>query len=383
MEEVTPSPPRTPWVDPRTVAVVATGVVFMAFLLVGASVQTLNVAFGIWFTEIFVFFGLGWYVLRITERDPVRYTGLSSPRLAPAAFGFILGAVNFFAVVAPVQFVSQSLLPKSWQQIYDMSAIFRGQTPVELALIIASVGLGAPVCEEFFFRGVLFQGLKAPGGRSQQAIVISAVVFSLFHLDPVGFLARLELGVLFGWLMLRTGSLWPGILAHAANNIVSTALFFVAKDIESPQQAPTSQELLALLMIALVGNAALWGLLAGAHRFPNLLGGPPRPDVLEAPEGPVRLEPLPRLLRLASPWVFAAALSLGTYVVLDTRGIQLSVLDQNYRLAPVPKDAPDALQAEREALYQLRIRARRGEVPIEEYAKERARQSRQKRLDVP
>ncbi|HEX8435173.1 MAG TPA: type II CAAX endopeptidase family protein [Archangium sp.] len=363
-------------------AVVATGVVFMAFLVVGLAVQPFNVAFGIWFTEIFVFFGLGWYVLRITEREPVRYTGLSVPSLAPAAFGFILGVVNFFAIVAPVQYVSQSVLPKSWQQIYDMASIFRGQTPVELALIVASVSLGAPVCEEFFFRGILFQGLKAPGGRSHHALVISAVVFSLFHLDPVGFLARMELGLLFGWLLLRTGSLWPGILAHAANNIVSTVLFFVAKDIESPQ-TPSSRELLALLMIALVGNGVLWGLLAGARHFPNLLGGPPRPEVLEAPEGPVRVEPLPNLLRRATPWMFAAALSLGAYVLLDTRGIQLSKIDQQYQLSPVPKDAPDALHAEREALYQLRLRARRGEVPIEAYVQERARQSRQKRRDVP
>jgi membrane protease YdiL (CAAX protease family) len=364
------------------VALVATAIVFTTFVVVGSSVQLLNVAFGIWFTEIFVFFGLGWYVLRITGRDPVRYTGLSFPSLAPAAFGFILGVVNFFAIVAPVQYISQSLLPKSWQQFYDMSSIFHGQTPVELALIVASVSLGAPVCEEFFFRGILFQGLKAPGGRPQSALVISAVVFSLFHLDPVGFLARVELGVLFGWLLLRTGSLWPGILAHAANNIVSTVLFFVAKDVDAPQE-PSSKELLSFLMIALVGNAALWGVLAGANRFPSLLGGPPRPEAQESPEGPVRVEPLPRLLQRATPWVFAAALSLGAYVALDTRGIQLSVIDQKYRLSPVPRDAPDALQAEREALYQLRLRARRGEVPLEEYAQERARQSGQKRLDVP
>ncbi len=382
MEDVTPSPPRTPWVDPRTVAIVATAVVFTAFVFAGLSVQPLNVAFGIWFTEIFVFFGLGWYVLRITGRHPARYTGLSSPSLASAAFGFVLGVVNFFAIVAPVQFISQSVLPKSWQQIYDMASIFQGQTPVELALIVASVSIGAPVCEEFFFRGILFQGLKAPGGPPQRALVLSAVVFSLFHLDPVGFLARVELGMLFGWLLLRTGSVWPGILAHAANNLVSTVLFFFSKDAE-PSQVPTSKELLAFLFIALVGNAALAAVLAGARRFPSLLGGPPRPEVQEAPEGPAQLEPFPLMLRRAVPWVLAAALSLGAYVALDSRGIQLSVIDQKYQLRPVPRDAPDALQAEREALRQLRIRARRGEVPIEAYAQERARQSRQKRLDVP
>ncbi|WP_395823456.1 type II CAAX prenyl endopeptidase Rce1 family protein [Archangium minus] len=383
MEEVSSSPPQPPspllW-DPRTVAVVATMAVFVAFLVSGLAVQPLNVAFGIWFTQIFVFFGVGWFVLRATGRDPVRYTGLSFPSLAPVAFGFAVGVVNFFAIVAPVQYVSQSLMPKSWREIYDVADIFRGQSPVEMALIVASVSLGAPVCEEFFFRGIFFQGLKAHGGRPLKTLVLSAVVFSAFHLDPVGFLARVELGVLFGWLLLRTGSLWPSILAHAANNLVSTVLFFSAKYLESPQEPTSQQEAMTLLIFALVGCGTLWALLSATRRFPVLLGGPPRPaELVEAPEPPVRLEPLPRLLRLAIPWMLAAALSLGTYVALDPLGVQLSQIDLRYPLTPVPEDAPDALHAEREALFELRVRARRGEIPLGEYVQERARQSSQPR----
>ncbi|HYO73121.1 MAG TPA: CPBP family intramembrane glutamate endopeptidase, partial [Archangium sp.] len=146
MEEVSPSPPTpSPHLrDPRTVAVLAAAAVFVAFLASGLLVQTLNVAFGIWFTQIFVFLGLGWLVLRATGREPVRYTGLAFPGLTPVAIGFILGVANFFAIVAPIQYVSQSLLPESWREIYNVADIFRGQSPVELALIVASVSLGAP-----------------------------------------------------------------------------------------------------------------------------------------------------------------------------------------------------------------------------------------------
>ncbi|HSP79048.1 MAG TPA: CPBP family intramembrane glutamate endopeptidase, partial [Myxococcaceae bacterium] len=153
MEESTPSPsqlPSSPPLDPRAVAVVATMIVFVLFLATGLLVQPLNTAFGIWFTQLFVFLGFGWFVLRATGREPVRYTGLAFPGMGPAAFGFVLGVVNFFAIVVPVQYASQALLPESWQEIYDMTQLFRGQTPVELGLIIAGVGLAAPVCEEFF-----------------------------------------------------------------------------------------------------------------------------------------------------------------------------------------------------------------------------------------
>jgi len=384
VEDVSPNPPRPPsstGLEPRTVAVLATMAVFLAFLVAGLMVQPLNVAFGIWFTEIFVFLGLGWFVLRATGRNPGRYTGLASPALAPAVFGFLLGTVNFFAVVAPIQYLSQLMMPKAWRELYNMAGIFQGQTQVELALIVLSVSIAAPVCEEFFFRGILLRGLKLPRftheDASRRAILVSAIIFSAFHLDPVGFLARVELGMVFGWLFVRTGSLWPGIMAHAANNLVSTVLFFAAKQFESPREPTTQEQLQGLLVFVVLGSGALMGLLAATQRFPNLLGGPERPE--QAPEGPVYLEPLTKLARMALPWMFAATLSLGGYVALDPRGIQLSGYDRRYPLTPVPEDAPDALHAEREALYQLRIRARRGEVPIEEYVQERVRQSKQRK----
>lgn len=363
-------------------AVVAAAAVFVAFLASGLLVQTLNVAFGIWFTQVFVFLGLGWLVLRATGRDPVRYTGLAFPGLAPVAFGFVLGVANFFAIVAPVQYVAQSLLPPAWREIYDVADIFRGQSPLELAFIMASVTVAAPVCEEFFFRGVFFQGLRAHGGHAMRAVVFSAVVFSMFHLDPVGFFARVELGVLFGWLLVRTGSLWPAILAHTANNLVSTVLFFVARYFESPEQPASREQAKGIFMLVLLGGAVLWALLAATRHFPSLLGPARPPEVLEAPEAPVVLEPAPRLLRLAVPWMLAAALSLGAYRALDPLGIQLSKIDARYPLQSVPEEAPDVLHAEREALFELRVRARRGEIPLEEYAQERVRQSKQKRTDV-
>ena len=386
MEDVSSSPPPTPpplLLDPRTVAVIAAAAVFVAFLLSGLLVQSLNVAFGIWFTQIFVFLGVGWFVLRATGREPVRYTGLSFPGLAPVAFGFALGVANFFAIIAPIQYAAQSLLPESWREIYDVADIFRGQSSVEMAFIVASVTVAAPVCEEFFFRGVFFQGLRAHGGPAMRALLFSAVVFSAFHLDPVGFFARVELGVLFGWLLVRTGSLWPAILAHTANNLVSTVLFLVARYFESPEEAASQpEEPRAIVMIMLLGGTVLYGLLAAARRFPSLLGPLRPPEVLEAPESPVSLVPGPQLLRLALPWLLAAALSLGVYRAIDPIGIQLSRIDQNYPLQSVPKDAPDVLHAEREALFELRVRARRGEIPLGEYAQERARQSnKQKRTN--
>ncbi|ATB38736.1 CAAX amino terminal protease family protein [Cystobacter fuscus] len=379
MEDVNPNPAPPSGsrpLDPLGVAVAATLAVFLAFLLV-SPVQVLNLALGVWFTQLFVFLGGGWLVLSATGRAPARYTGLSAWSAGPAAFGFVLGVANFFGIIAPVQYLAQLVLPGSWND-YDVSGIFLGQSPVELAFIVAGLGIGAPLCEEFFFRGVFFRGLLARGGPPWRALFFSAALFSAFHLDRMGFVSRLELGLVFGWLLWRTGSLWPGILAHAANNLVSTALFFGARHLESARTPSPGDEGRMVVLLALGGCAVLLGLLSAARRFPGLLGGPLRPlEEREAPEPPVHLEPPTRLLRRAFPWMTAATLVLGAYVVLDPVGIELSQVDLRYPLAPVPEDAPDALHAERNALYELRVRARRGETPVGEYTQERRRQSRQ------
>jgi uncharacterized protein len=377
VEDVSPPAPRPPGAGPLSpvgVAVAAAMAVFVLFV-VTSPVQLLNLAFGVWFSQLFVFLGGGWLLLRATGRAPARYTGLSRGTPALAAFGFAVGLANFVGLVAPLQYAAQKLLPPAWQD-YDVAGLFLGQSTGELVFIGLGVGLGAPLCEEFFFRGVFFQGLHARGGPPWRALVTSAVLFSAFHLDRMGFLARVELGLVFGWLLWRTGSLWPGVLAHAANNLVSLALFFGARHVSvQPPSSPRSEALAVALML-LVGCAVLAGLFALARRLPSLLG-PPRPvDAHEEPEPPVFLEPLTRLLWLVVPWMLAATLSLGAYVVLDPLGVQLSRIDWRYRLAPVPQGAPDVLHAERQALYELRVRAHQGEVPLGQYISERARQAR-------
>jgi uncharacterized protein len=70
-----------------------------------------------------------------------------------------------------------------------------------------------------------------------------------------------------------------------------------------------------------------------------------------------------------------ATLSLGLLVLVDARGIRLSLIDVRYRLPKLPKDAPDALQAERAHLQWLRDEVRSGRAPLESYEEERARQA--------
>ena len=137
--EPAPEPVESPALDPVLVTGIATALAFGTFL-VTSLVTLVNVAFGLWFTQVFAFIGVGWYVLRATGRGPLGSTGLGAPRWAPMAFGLVVGVANLLAVAVPLQYLSRALMPVSWREIYNVEEIFRGQPPLETALIVVGVG---------------------------------------------------------------------------------------------------------------------------------------------------------------------------------------------------------------------------------------------------
>ncbi|MCW7538022.1 CPBP family intramembrane metalloprotease [Aquabacterium sp. A7-Y] len=104
----------------------------------------------------------------------------------------------------------------------------------------------APVLEEMLFRGVILRSfLKryTPG----VAIVHSAAIFGLAHLNVYQFAAGLIGGVALGWIYERTRSLWPCIALHAAYNVSVTLLAQSGIGSEADAPASTSFAWVALL----------------------------------------------------------------------------------------------------------------------------------------
>lgn len=75
----------------------------------------------------------------------------------------------------------------------------------------------APLTEELVFRGILVRGLAIRYG-ARRGIVFGALIFALAHLYPAKLPGVFAGGLMLGWLVLRTGSVWPGVFAHMLNN---------------------------------------------------------------------------------------------------------------------------------------------------------------------
>jgi len=75
----------------------------------------------------------------------------------------------------------------------------------------------APIVEELIFRGIIMSGFTR-NYNAIFAILFSALLFALFHLNPWQFPAAFALGIILGWIRIRTGSVLACIAGHAIHN---------------------------------------------------------------------------------------------------------------------------------------------------------------------
>jgi len=87
-----------------------------------------------------------------------------------------------------------------------------------LALVVI-----APVTEEVIFRGFILRGLLNHGTSARTAVMLSALLFGVMHLNPWQGAGAFCMGLVFGWVYLRTRSLALCMTLHAINNGVSVA----------------------------------------------------------------------------------------------------------------------------------------------------------------
>lgn len=93
-----------------------------------------------------------------------------------------------------------------------------------------TVAIAAPILEELIFRGIILRGFLKKYDP-QKAIIFSAIIFGVAHLNPWQFVAAFTIGLIIGYMYWKTQSIWPGIFIHFINNSFSFYLGYEAGDI--------------------------------------------------------------------------------------------------------------------------------------------------------
>ena len=102
--------------------------------------------------------------------------------------------------------------------------LLSGSTVGSLVLNLVIIAALAALSEELFFRGALQQFLMEKYRNGHAAVWVTALLFSVVHFQFYGFLPRLVLGALLGYLFLYTRNLWVPVIFHFANN--ATVILF-------------------------------------------------------------------------------------------------------------------------------------------------------------
>lgn len=133
------------------------------------------------------------------------------------AFVFIIGVLILSVLLEPLLHGGreQGLSPDEWQPEHAKAFLLNG-------VLVSTV---VPFAEELFFRGLGVRALQFFGGMS--AVVITGLVFGFSH-GVLGALPPLVLfGIALGWVRLRSGSVWPGVLAHGFFNAVGILVVYL------------------------------------------------------------------------------------------------------------------------------------------------------------
>lgn len=135
-------------------------------------------------------------------------------------------SVLFWSVIAALGLI----IPSTWmmEQLPDLPNIVEQEFDTLLSTRwgYLTIGLLAPVAEEIVFRGAILKTLLTKY-RPWVAIALSALLFSVGHLNPAQMPHAFLIGLLLGWMFWRTGSILPGMAYHCANNSVAYVLYNV------------------------------------------------------------------------------------------------------------------------------------------------------------
>ncbi|HUR58448.1 MAG TPA: glutamate-5-semialdehyde dehydrogenase [Opitutaceae bacterium] len=193
--------------------------------------------------KLIAFSFVGWIVLSGRRQ---KWRDVGTARFSPPtlALGFLPIVAAVVVFLSELDNLLRYLFPHgsgldSWDVAPSIARLVTGSWQgVALAVIIA------PLTEEFLFRGLILRGLIGRW-KPWAAIVISALLFALIHLNPAQMPVAFLLGLVLGWIYVHTRSLGLCMIGHAVNNTGAYLVGFFPYSVDNFNHVP-------------VGSAALF-----------------------------------------------------------------------------------------------------------------------------
>ncbi len=169
----------------------------------------------------------------------------------PTKFKVYAATAVLMLIILPLVYAiyafNQSMaLPEAWSELEKSLQNAEATSQQTITLLLSATGwtgfvfnliviaLLPALSEELIFRGVLQNIVRNSSGNPHLAIWLAAFVFSAVHMQWYGFLPRMLLGALFGYLYFWSGQLSLAVLAHFVNNAIAVLFEYAAKTGQAP-----------------------------------------------------------------------------------------------------------------------------------------------------
>jgi membrane protease YdiL (CAAX protease family) len=166
--------------------------------------------------------------MAIWNRWPLREAlGMKNPKVLSLVLVSVVGLSLWMVLLQGQYSLTSDTRKEELMKLFSSLQIKVKELPLAVKLI--TLAIVPAICEEIFFRGLLFNAWRKSLG-AWPTILLTGLVFGLFHVlmgDGVAmerFLPTTLLGILLGAIREKTCSLWPGMLMHVLNN--ATVLIF-------------------------------------------------------------------------------------------------------------------------------------------------------------
>lgn len=196
--------------------------------------------------QLGAFLAIPVFLIWFLKADFKKSFGLKLPKLN----SFVLGGLMWVSAFA-ISLIYQNVIMPHISEAPTLAGLEEQLSQWPMWLQFVFIALTPGICEEVLFRGFALRPLEKSMGK-KGAIIVTALIFSVVHLDLVRLVPTFALGLAFGAMAIQSGSLLPSIVFHVLNN--SLAMFLPADFM------PTTWQLAIVLVVALA-------LLAGYSRM--------------------------------------------------------------------------------------------------------------------
>lgn len=136
--------------------------------------------------------------------------------------GLIL-ALDLFVILPFHVLVTTLIFPDASQQ--EVITMFEGASTPSILILAFTISILTPFAEEFLFRGFIL-GMLMKRYNANTSIVISSIIFAIAH-EPIAMFLAFGGGLLYGWIRVKTGSIFPSMIAHSIwNGFITLVVLF-------------------------------------------------------------------------------------------------------------------------------------------------------------